>query len=69
MLRSLYVSIKHVISPSLIGTSMDAELCRSGDQLSATRCALETGREEKQMVQLSLAEKETELLQAQDRLL
>ena len=46
-----------------------AETRLQQDQLSTTKCSLDTAQEEIQMVKLSLSEKETELLQAQDQLL
>lgn len=46
-----------------------AETRLQQDQLSTTKCSLDTVQEEIQMVKLSLSEKETELLQAQDQLL
>ena len=46
-----------------------AETRLQQDKLSTTKCSLDTAQEEIQMVKLSLSEKETELLQAQDQLL
>lgn len=46
-----------------------AETRLQQDQLSTTKCSLDTAQEEIQMLKLSLSEKETELLQAQDQLL
>ena len=46
-----------------------AETRLQQDKLSTTKCSLNTAQEEIQMVKLSLNEKETELLQAQDQLL
>ena len=45
------------------------ETVRGEDQLSNVKCSLETAQEEIQMIKVSLMEKETELLQAQDQLL
>ena len=46
-----------------------AETRVTQDQFATTRCSLDTAQEETQMTKLSLSEKETELLQAQDQLL
>lgn len=46
-----------------------AEARVNQDQISTTKCSLDTAQEEIQMTKLSLSEKETELLQTQDQLL